>query len=100
MTRHELRAARLALGLTQTELARLLSTNQNSISRWEIGKVGMPMFIGDAMENLWGKPFLDVTAAVINRDGWSNQITKYRRLEKSKDTLKNYLQFRFPKADK
>ena len=93
MTRHELRAARLALGLTQTELACLLSTNQNSISRWEIGKVGMPMFIGDAMKTL-----LRGRMETLRLGGFPHRDA--RRLGTSKDTLKNYLQFRFPKADK
>lgn len=34
----EFRAIRERMGLSQTELAELMGTNQNTVSRWEIGK--------------------------------------------------------------
>jgi transcriptional regulator with XRE-family HTH domain len=42
MDRHELRARRLALGLSQPQLAALLDINSMTISRWERGVVALP----------------------------------------------------------
>lgn len=59
MTGEELKRRRRQLGLSQTGLAALLGIPQNTISRWEVGKIA----IGEP-RSLW----LDVEMARIERE--------------------------------
>lgn len=54
VTPDSLRARRLALGLTQTELAGRLGTHRNTVARWEQGAetIGQPLMLGLALSAL------------------------------------------------
>jgi DNA-binding XRE family transcriptional regulator len=54
MNGHDLRVIRTQLGYTQWELAYILGLTQNTISRWESGKVAIrhPIVLGLALERL------------------------------------------------
>jgi transcriptional regulator with XRE-family HTH domain len=58
MTPTDLKAARLALGLSQTALARRLDVTQSTIWRWEAGVVEPvhPTILRLALERLWLGP--------------------------------------------
>ncbi|MDO5067643.1 MAG: helix-turn-helix transcriptional regulator [Propionibacteriaceae bacterium] len=43
----ELRAHRLALGLNQATLAKMIGVKQNTVSRWEKGTAPIPPGVGD-----------------------------------------------------
>ena len=45
----ELRAARLALGLTQQELAKRFGVSRQSINYWEQGKFRIPSWVPDQL---------------------------------------------------
>lgn len=42
MTKNELKQARSALEMTQTELAQEVGVTQNTVARWEMGVRGIP----------------------------------------------------------
>jgi predicted transcriptional regulator len=52
MTGEDLRNWRKKWSITQVELARLLGTYQETISRWERGKRGVPSHLSLALEAL------------------------------------------------
>jgi transcriptional regulator with XRE-family HTH domain len=52
MTGEDLKNWRKKWGLTQIELARMLGTYQETISRWERGKRGIPSHLPLALEAL------------------------------------------------
>ena len=52
MTGQDLKNWRKKLGVAQTELARLLGTYQETISRWEREKRGIPSHLSLALEAL------------------------------------------------
>jgi transcriptional regulator with XRE-family HTH domain len=52
VTPAELRERRVALGLSQTELAELLGVTQNTVSRWEVGAHAIPLYLVLALERI------------------------------------------------
>ncbi len=50
MDRHELRRRRKALGLKQSELADVLGVAENTVLRWEIGRLPLPSLLSLAIE--------------------------------------------------
>jgi DNA-binding transcriptional regulator YiaG len=52
MTGEDLKSWREQWGITQAELARLLGTYQETISRWERGVRGIPSYLALALEAL------------------------------------------------
>lgn len=52
MTGEELRTRRKRLGVTQTELAKMLGVTGNTIARWERDEVAPPSLLGLALEAL------------------------------------------------
>jgi len=55
MTPAELRAARLALGLTQPELGERLGVHWTTVSRWENGRQRIPQIVALAVTHLRGQ---------------------------------------------
>lgn len=56
LTGGELRARRIALGLTQSELAEALEVSANTVARWEREEVGVPGMTDLALQALELKP--------------------------------------------
>jgi predicted transcriptional regulator len=52
MKGEDLKSWRKKWGVTQVELAKMLGTYQETISRWEKGKRGIPSHLGLALEAL------------------------------------------------
>lgn len=52
MEANELKERRERLGLTQDELARLLTVARNTISRWELGERSIPSFLDLALKQI------------------------------------------------
>ena len=59
----ELKTRRLALGLTQSELAAALTVSANTIARWERDEMAMPGMINLALGALESKPRRRVATA-------------------------------------
>jgi transcriptional regulator with XRE-family HTH domain len=64
MTGAELRSARLALGITQRQLARVLGVHPNTLACWERGSkpIGNPEMLRMALAQIGRRP-TDPTAA-------------------------------------
>jgi len=52
MTPDELKSRRKAMNLKQDELARLLGVDHNTVSRWELGNVGIPPYLTLALKQI------------------------------------------------
>ena len=52
ITKEQLRAQRIELGLSQAELATELGVARGTITRWEVGSLAFPPYLGEAMANL------------------------------------------------
>lgn len=48
----ELKEKRIALGLTQAQLAEILEVKPNTVARWERGLLGVPRTVELAMETV------------------------------------------------
>lgn len=57
-----LKGLRLALGLNQTEIARLFGRAQNTYARWETGENTPPPGVEEMMENIFAQFMRDVHA--------------------------------------
>jgi transcriptional regulator with XRE-family HTH domain len=55
LTGRELRARRIALDLTQSELGEALEVSTNTVARWERGEVGVPGMTDLALKTLESK---------------------------------------------
>lgn len=56
MTHADLRAARKALGLTQTEFAARLGVHWTTVSRWENGRLPISKRVAMAVKGMMGWP--------------------------------------------
>lgn len=45
VTGEDLRAARVKLGYTQEEMAKMLGTHYRTVGRWELGKTRVPLSV-------------------------------------------------------
>lgn len=52
MESNELREKRIALGLTQAQLAEILAVKPNTVARWERGLLSVPRTVELAMETV------------------------------------------------
>jgi transcriptional regulator with XRE-family HTH domain len=52
MESDELREKRIALGLTQAQLAEILAVKPNTVARWERGLLSVPRTVELAMETI------------------------------------------------
>jgi transcriptional regulator with XRE-family HTH domain len=52
MTPDELKSRRKAMNLKQDGLARLLGIDHNTVSRWELGNVGIPPYLALALKQI------------------------------------------------
>lgn len=66
----ELKARRLALGLSQYDLGRLLGVTANTVARWERGEmaIGHPDLLRTALESLYQRKLAGLSLAPALED--------------------------------